>query len=182
MALIFAALLAGLTLPLDARAQGKAKPKPTPAPAPAPATKPAAKPGKTKPADSLANDMEADKILRYAYIRLLEANHDYNGHRVKAMGQVKDAFKILDAHLLKKCNTKQKASIKKAQALIAQADVLARKTPTLHERQDISDAQLRLASEALVELRPMLVQQKQAKVVGHLDAALREIGIALKIR
>src|SRR4051812_7508602 len=36
------------------------------------------------------------EVLRVAHIYMAMANHDYDGHRAKAMAQVMDAIKILD--------------------------------------------------------------------------------------
>src|SRR5207237_6228875 len=46
-----------------------------------------------------ANLREAE-ALRVAYIMVAAANHDYDGHRVKAMKQLQEAVKILDIKVL----------------------------------------------------------------------------------
>ena len=120
--------------------------------------------------------------MRKAYTLLAAGNHDYDGHRVKAMGAVKDAVRILDDSIMKHGSTKLKAATTKEKAVIAQVDAVVKKSPALHEPQAASDTQLAKAAEVLAELRPTLVKNKQQNVLGHVDKAIKEIKIALKIR
>jgi hypothetical protein len=121
--------------------------------------------------------------LRQAYMTLASGNHDYNGHRAKAMTAVRSALKILDGVVLKNGTAQQKAATTQGQAAVAQADAAAKKTPTLHEDQASSDKLLQQASQTLTQVRATMVTNKQRpKVLGYVDTALSEIATALKIR
>jgi hypothetical protein len=93
--------MAGVVATADAHGQRKP-----------PAVKAAQKKAKEeakKKADVL-NAGELD-MLRKAYVLLAGANHDYDGHRVKAMGAVNAAAKILEGSLVKKGTPQQKAAL-----------------------------------------------------------------------
>jgi hypothetical protein len=156
-----------LAAPGSVHAQGKAKAK--------------AQPPVDKAAEAELKFKEAE-VLRQAYVVLAGANHDYNGHRWKAMGQIQSAVKTLDQAVAKNGSAKSKAASAYEDAVAAAAKNANKVTSTIHESQAISDAQLRKAAEALAELRPLLVQNKQKNVLGNVDNAIKEIGIALKIR
>ena len=70
----------------------------------------------------------------------------------------------------------------KEKAAVAAAEETAKRIPVLHERQPASDAQLRKAATLLAETRASLIRYKQHKVLAHVDTALKEIDLALKIR
>src|ERR1700687_2027223 len=53
--------------------------------------------------------------LRQAYLTLASGNHDYNGHRAKAMTAVRSALKILDGVVLKNGTAPQKAATTQGQ-------------------------------------------------------------------
>ena len=90
--------------------------------------------------------------LDAAYSTLAQADHDYKGHRVRAMEQIKHAVHALGG----KISGNGKG----------------------HEAQATSDAQLRTALN--------LLEQARSGVTGraskHLNAAINQIQIALKIR
>jgi hypothetical protein len=141
-----ASLLAGLiclATPCAIRAQGKAKAKAA---------------DKTAEADLKFKEAE---VLREAYIVLAAANHDYNGHRAKAMNQIQSAVKILDQAVAKNGSAKTKAATSYEDAVAAAAKRAAKGAPTIHEAQTVSDAQLKKAAAGLAELRPLLVQHNQ---------------------
>jgi hypothetical protein len=125
---------------------------------------------------------EETELLRKAYILLAGGNHDYDGHRVKAMGAVREGGKILDESIMKHGSQKLKAAVSRGRELTAAADLAAKKTPIMHERQAASDTQLVKAAEVLAELRPALAKNNQKVVLGHVDRAISEIKIALAIR
>jgi hypothetical protein len=154
--------------------------KPKPPNKPAPPKQAAKKPPKAGVSEDLK--FEESELLRKAYILLAGGNHDYDGHRVKAMGAVRDGGKILDESILKHGSPKLKAAIIKGKELIVAADLAAKQTPVVHERQQASDAQLLKAAEILAELRPTLAKNNQKVVLGHADTAIKEIKIALAIR
>ena len=91
-------------------------------------------------------------LLVQAYTTLEHANHDYKGHRVAAMKQIEAAGKILG--------------------------VSVRGDGKGHEKQGVSDAQLRTAQGLLQQARPGL----SGKALKHVDKALQELSIALSIK
>ena len=163
------ALLAGLTFP----AASQAGPKPKPAPAP--------KPAMAGPAAAAQASFVQAQALRQAYLALAGANHDYNGHRVKAMRAVKDAVKILDDGVMKDGAAPLKAATRNGKAAVAAADKAAKATPMVHEAQPASDAALRQAGQVLLQVRPTLVANKQHNVLKHVDRAIKQINTALAI-
>jgi hypothetical protein len=126
--------------------------------------------------------LETAGLLCKAYVVLAGANHDYNGHRGRAMGHVKSGFASLAGSIQKNGNATQKAALKKDKASIAAADQAARRTKMFHEPQPQSDAALREAAAMLVEVRPALESHRQNKVLGEVDKAIAQINIAPKIR
>src|SRR3974377_234157 len=90
-------------------------------------------------------------LLVQAYTTLEQANHDYKGHRVAAMKQIEAAGKILG--------------------------VSVRGDGKGHEKQGVSDAQLRTAQGLLQQARSGL----SGKALKHVDKALQELSIALSI-
>lgn len=122
------------------------------------------------------------EALREAYVVLAAANHDYDGHRVKAMGHIRSAVKILDQGVAKNGSAKTKALSAYEDAVAASAKNATKKAPAVHEQQAVSDAQLKKVAVTLAELRPTVVQLKQKNVLVHIDDATKELAIALKIR
>jgi hypothetical protein len=143
--------------------------------------KPAGKTAAEKAAEADVKFKEAD-ALRQAYIALAGANHDYNGHRAKAMNHLQSAVKLLDQAVAKNGSAKAKGASAYEDAVTAAAKRAANGTQTIHEQQAVSDAQLNKAAQMLATVRPAVVQLKQKNVLGHVDNAIKEIGIALKIR
>ena len=91
-------------------------------------------------------------LLRQAYVTLSMADHDYKGHRVEAMKQIEAAAKLLRADI--------------------------RGDGRGHEKQGVSDEQLRIARGMLEQARAEL----GGKALKHVDRAIKQINIALKIR
>jgi hypothetical protein len=104
------------------------------------------------PAISQAQPAGPGALLRRAYFTLSVANQDYKGHRYEAMKEIEAAARVLKFDL--------------------------RGDGKGGERQGVSDEQLRAA-------RSML-DQARAEVSGrarkHVDKAIRQIDVALKIR
>ena len=92
------------------------------------------------------------KLLREAYVTLAKADHDYKGHRVEAMKQIEAAAKLLATDL--------------------------RGDGKGHEKQGVSDEQLRAARGILEQARGAL----KGKPLKHVDRAIHQINVALKIR
>jgi hypothetical protein len=129
---------------------------------------------------------EEAQALRTVLLLLIEANADYNGHRVKALKQVESAIKSLDAHVLKHGTAQHKDATNKGNAAITKA-VEARQEaaksaggPVIEARKD-SDAQLGKAGEMLAEIQTILVNNKQKGELKHVDNAIKEIKTALRV-
>lgn len=104
----------------------------------------------------IADKAEELSTLEQAYVILANANQDYNGHRVEAMKQIKEAAKIMGVKFHGEGNG--------------------------HERQRVSDAQLREAQALLEKASGELQANKQERPLKHVNAAIREVSEALKVR
>jgi hypothetical protein len=98
---------------------------------------------------------EAD-MLRNAYRTLATGDHDYRGHRVKAMRAVEAAGKLLGLNL---------------------AGDLRERTP-----QPLSDEKLREAQGLITRVLESAEVKGQKRVVKHLNTAIQHINTALSIR
>ncbi|MGA3182715.1 MAG: hypothetical protein ABSF38_20520 [Verrucomicrobiota bacterium] len=107
--------------------------------------------GKT-PRSTLPSDSEEAGMLREAYARLAIADHDYKGHRVRAMAQVSAAAKALGVDL--------------------KGDGRG------HEFQGVSDAHLRAAQGLLEQIAGGVT----GPGLKHIRLAIEQIGVALAIR
>jgi hypothetical protein len=114
----------------------------------------------------LANDADAPLIrlgggevatLEQAYDTLAVADHDYKGHRVKAMKAIAAACKLLGT------------------------DISGRGRG--HEAQPLSDEQLRQVLATIEQVRGSLAAAgAQPAVVKHLDVAINQLSTALSIK
>ena len=91
--------------------------------------------------------------LEQAYSTLTYADHDYKGHRVKAMFHIQAAIRELGSSDSVKCHK-------------------------VREAQTVSDAQLRSAQGILEQVQP----QVTGKVLFHVTKAIGELTTALSIR
>ena len=167
--LAVAALVIGLLSPGSSQADDKSKPHPAPKP-------------NTAPAAHAAVGFEEAETLRQAFILLAGANHDYNGHRKHAMAAVHAAVHVLDDGVMKHGTPHMKAATREHNVAVARAAAAAPRNPAIHELQGASDGQLRKAEALLVQVRATMAKNKESKVLGHVDRALKEIAIALRIR
>jgi hypothetical protein len=192
----FLALVAVLTLAGETRAQDpKNKPVPPKPPVkkPAPQKPPAkavlgsavVKPG---PAKKVSNEaakaglkFEEVEALRRAYVLLAVANHDFGGHRARAMHAVHAAGKILNIEIMKTGNVAQKQATLFENAKTTRAAEIDVGLPALHENQRISNVQLAEAAQLLLQVRTVLAQHKQQKPLGNVDLAIKEIRTGLAI-
>lgn len=101
-----------------------------------------------------SNSAEAAKLHR-AYRILAYGDHDYKGHRAKAMDQVKKAAGLLGLDL--------------------------RGDDKDRQPQVLSDDELRDARGLLLEVRNSAEVKDQVKITDHLDAAIKQIDVALAI-
>lgn len=138
--------------------------------------------GKAPAPIQVGTALEQADALKKAYILLAGANHDYNGHRAKAMHEVHAAYKILDARINKRGTPQQKAVSQQEDALAAAARLAAKNAPKVHEDQRASDAQLAQASAILQQLHGVYANGKHPRLLGHVDKAVAEIATALTIR
>jgi hypothetical protein len=91
-------------------------------------------------------------LLVQAYQTLEHADHDYKGHRIAAMKQIESAAKLLGV----KVHGDGKG----------------------HEKQAVSDEQLRAAQSLLQQARPGL----SGKPLAHVNKAIQQLLVALSIR
>jgi hypothetical protein len=101
-------------------------------------------------------DSAEAQMLRNAYRTLATGDHDYRGHRVKAMRAVEAAGKLLGLDL---------------------AGDLKERTP-----QPLSDEKLREAQGLLTQVLGSAEVKGQKRVVRHLNAAIQHLNTALSIR
>jgi hypothetical protein len=94
--------------------------------------------------------------VAHAHRLLKLANHDYAGHRVKALKEIEEAGKSLHLEL--------------GGELVE------------HERQWKSDQQLGEARKLLREARNKLEKEDRDRVAARLDKAIEEIDAALKVK
>ena len=109
---------------------------------------------------------ELIKTLRHAHRLLIEADHDYNGHRVAAAQEVRKALKELGY------------THKKGQPGAAAGKGKAK----MHEPQANSDAQVREALQLLQGAVAHINGNKHPKATAHVAAAIKEINTALAIK
>jgi hypothetical protein len=95
-------------------------------------------------------------MLRSAYLILATGDHDYKGHRVKAMHQIEAAAKLLGMNLSGDAKDRQP--------------------------QPLSDAKLREASGLLSNVLGAAEVKSQKRVTKHITEAINQINIALTIR
>jgi hypothetical protein len=100
----------------------------------------------------LAGASDAGSLLRQAYAALEVADHDYKGHRAEAMKQIHEAGKVLG--------------------------ITIKGEGKGHEKQVVSDNQLRQAQQLLEQSRSAL----SGKALQHVEAAIKQITTALSIK
>ena len=104
---------------------------------------------------AFSDSAEARKLHR-AYHILATGDHDYKGHRVKAMHSVEAAAKLLGLDLSGDLKDK--------------------------EPQPISDEKLREASGLISEVIASAEVKDQKRITKHLDEAVKQINVALSIK
>lgn len=111
---------------------------------------------KRKGANGVTTDPSELGALRDAYNTLSLADHDYMGHRRKAMHHLDQAAHLLGGDF--------------------SGDGKG------HEPQKLSDAQLTAVKASLEKLRGSIATQGRPKLLNQVDDAIKEIAIALTIR
>ncbi len=95
-------------------------------------------------------------MLQSAYLILATGDHDYQGHRVRAMHQIEAAAKLLGMNLSGDAKDRQP--------------------------QPLSDAKLREAQGLLQNVLGAAEVKNQKRVTKHINNAINQINIALSIR
>jgi hypothetical protein len=95
-------------------------------------------------------------MLQSAYLILATGDHDYKGHRVRAMHQIEAAAKLLGMNLSGDAKDKQP--------------------------QALSDAKLREAQGLLQSVLGASEVKNEKRITKHITAAIDQINIALSIR
>lgn len=96
------------------------------------------------------------QTLTQAYSTLASADHDYKGHRIKAMHAIRQAARLMGQKI---------AGDGKAK-----------------EQQTLSDNQLRGVQTMLQKVRGSVGGHNSQRVVGHINTAIHELSIALSIK
>jgi hypothetical protein len=118
--------------------------------------------------------------LAEAYVLMAGANHDYDGHRVKSMGKIKEAINQLDKSILKTGDNGEKVVATKDEIASRRAKFVAEHQGVHHESQEFADLQMREALTLLAQVRADL-PKKHGKAHQHVNAAIEQAEIALKI-
>jgi hypothetical protein len=104
---------------------------------------------------SFSDSAEAGMLQR-AYRILATGDHDYKGHRVRAMHAVEAAAKLLGVNL--------------------------RGDGANREKQVLSDERLREAQGLITQVLGAAEVKNEARVTRHLNMALKQLNLALSIR
>jgi hypothetical protein len=104
---------------------------------------------------AFSNTTEAG-MLQNAYVILATGDHDYQGHRVRAMHQIETAARLLGMNITGSAKDRQ--------------------------LQPLSDAKLREASGLLSTVLGSAEVKDQVRVTKHITEAINQINVALSIR
>lgn len=102
------------------------------------------------------SDSKEAGMLRNAYVILATGDHDYKGHRAKAMRQIEAAARLLGVKLAGDDKDRQK--------------------------QGLSDAELREAQGLLQSVLAAAQVKDQPRISKHLNGAINQINLALSVR
>jgi len=108
------------------------------------------------PAVSPVAKLQEAAVLRNAYILMAAANHNYHGHRGKAMKAIERAVTKLDKGAAAQGNLGQKVLARQNEIQVEVAKFRARHAGKVHTPQAWSDLQVQEAGRLLVRLRPVL--------------------------
>ncbi len=111
---------------------------------------------------------------------LEKADHDYDGHRAKAVGEVTKAIHALKGTGVNRAmlTPQQRAALRAAHQAKAVAKQARAAVPPVHEAQALSDQQLNAALQALTQIAAQMgtaapvAQQHVANAIGELKTAL----------
>lgn len=119
------------------------------------------------------------RVIREAYILLAGANHDYLGHRAKAMDHLQTAVRVLEERLARNGSARTKLESEYEDAVAETAKRAQLLVLPVHENQMQSNIQLKNAAILLLELRPTTIKLDQRRVLHHIDRAVAELQIGL---
>jgi len=102
------------------------------------------------------------QTLTQAYSTLASADHDYQGHRVKAMHAIRKAARLMGSKIA--------------------GDGKAQGKGKGQEQQTLSDSQLRSVQGMLQQVRGSVSGRKQQLVVQHINEAIQHLSTALSIK
>jgi hypothetical protein len=102
------------------------------------------------------------QTLTQAYSTLASADHDYKGHRVKAMHAIRKAARLMGQKLGGDGTTGTAGKAK--------------------EQQTLSDQELRGVQTMLQKVRGSVGGHNSQRVVEHINSAIHELSIALSIK
>jgi hypothetical protein len=119
---------------------------------------------------------ELIETLKKAHSLLVNADHDYDGHRAKAAEEVRKALEDLGDR-----PKKARATVAPTIGGVVAAVPVRAAQPKMHEPQAASDAQLREA-EALLEGALAHLNGKHPNAHKNVRAAIAEIKVALAIK
>ena len=118
--------------------------------------------------------------LKSALVLLEGANHDYKGHRAKAVHAVHAAIHEIEHHGPKHVPTPPAVAAAKAAAKASAPKTAS--VPPVHEAQAASDTQLVAAEQLLSKVFAELTTTgRHPKAIGHVKIAVQELQVALKI-
>jgi hypothetical protein len=118
--------------------------------------------------------------LKSALTLLEGANHDYKGHRAKAVHAIHAAIHEIEHHGQKHVPTPPAVAAAKAAAKASTPKLGS--VPPVHENQVASDTQLVAAEQLLSKVFAELTATgKHPKAIAHVQLAVQELQIALKI-
>jgi hypothetical protein len=114
-------------------------------------------------------------------LKLLEtANHDYKGHRAKAVHAIHEAIHEIEHHGQKHVPTSP--AVAAAKAAIRASTPKTGGQPPVHEAQAVSDKQLLAAAELLSKVfTDLTATGKHPKATAHVQIAVQELQTALTI-
>jgi hypothetical protein len=130
-----------------------------------------------------AVNLDALATLKSAHKLLEEANHDYQGHRAKAVHAIHQAIREIEHHSGKGAVKHTQSAPAKAavKATVRAAKATTGKVPPVHEAQAASDTQLRAAQQLLLKVQAELSSGTHPKASVHVQTAILELQTALKI-
>jgi hypothetical protein len=112
--------------------------------------------GQNQPQPMAFSDSAEAGMLRNAYIIMATGDHDYKGHRVRAMHQIEAAARFLGMDITGSAKDRQP--------------------------QPLSDGKLREAEGLLQNVLGAAEVQSQKRVTKHINEAINQINIALSLK